>query len=344
MPKIHFAVVGCGHIGKRHADMILRNPDATLAALCDSKGKNTLGLDSYNVPFFNHIDHLLNSGLPIDVVNICTPNGLHTKHALAALHNNRHVLIEKPMGLTAEHCSWVIQKAKEKNKKVFCVMQNRYSPPAAILKKIVSENILGRIYFVQINCFWNRDETYYTGRNWHGRLQNDGGTLFTQFSHFIDLMYWLFGDIKDISAKFFDFNHQHLTEFEDSGNINFNFINGGSGCFHYSTSAYGKNLESSITILAEKGTIKAGGQYMEKIEYCYIKDYTLPALPETNAANDYGLYKGSAANHHFIIENVIQCLHNNAAISTTAEEGRKVVEIIERIYAHRPASLLKHLP
>ncbi|MBC8045688.1 MAG: Gfo/Idh/MocA family oxidoreductase, partial [Fimbriimonadaceae bacterium] len=116
MSKINFAIVGCGHIGKRHAEMILRNADAELIALCDIKNRNELAIDKYNFPFFSSIDTLLNSGLPIDVVNICTPNGLHTKHALAALHNISYLLIEKPMLLNAEHFGWVFKKAKEKDK------------------------------------------------------------------------------------------------------------------------------------------------------------------------------------------------------------------------------------
>jgi len=163
----------------------------------------------------------------------------------------------------------------------------------------------------------------------------DGGTLFTQFSHFIDILYWLFGDIKNIQAKFNDFNHTGLTEFEDSGFVNFNFANGGMGSINYSTAVWDSNLESSITIIGSKGSVKVGGQYMDKVEYCHIKDYTLPKLEPTNPANDYGAYKGSANNHHHIIENVIDTLKNRTTITTNAMEGLKVVDIIERIYALR---------
>jgi UDP-N-acetyl-2-amino-2-deoxyglucuronate dehydrogenase len=185
---------------------------------------------------------------------------------------------------------------------------------------------------VQVNCYWNRDENYYKPGSWHGTKNLDGGTLFTQFSHFIDLMYWLFGDIKNIKANFADFNHAHLTDFEDSGMVTFEFLNGGLGCINYSTSVYQKNLESSMTIIAENGSVKVGGQYMDKIEYCHIKDYTMPELKATNPPNDYGPYKGSAANHHYIIENVIDVLKGRSTITTNALEGLKVVDIIERIY------------
>ena len=193
---------------------------------------------------------------------------------------------------------------------------------------------LGKLFLVQINCYWNRDERYYQPGSWHGTKELDGGTLFTQFSHFIDLMYWLFGDIQNISARFMDFNHQQLTDFEDSGIVTFDFVNGGSGSFNYSTSVYDKNFESSVTIIAENGTIKIGGQYMNEVEYCRVKDYEMPLLPPTNPGNDYGAYKGSAQNHHWVIDNVVNVLKkkNGEKITTNAYEGYKVVDIIERIY------------
>jgi predicted dehydrogenase len=146
-------------------------------------------------------------------------------------------------------------------------------------------------------------------------------------------MYWLFGDIRDIQTRFENFNHAQNTEFaEDSGFVSFHFNGGGIGCLNYSTSVWDKNLESSITIIGEKGSVKVGGQYMDKVEYCNIKDYTMPELPPSNPPNDYGAYKGSAANHHFVIDNVVDTLSGKSIITTNALEGMKVVEIIERIY------------
>lgn len=333
MNKIKFAVVGCGHIGKRHAAMITNNAECEVVALCDTKKKEDLGIDNYQVPFFQSLNELLASEIEFDVLSVASPNGLHEEHALSALKKGHHVVIEKPMSLTKNGCEKIIYEALHQHKQVFCVMQNRYSPPSVWLKNIIRENVLGDIYMVQINCYWNRDERYYTKQNWHGTKDLDGGTLFTQFSHFIDIMFWLFGDITNINAKFNDFNHKHLTDFEDSGFVSFDFVNGGMGCLNYSTSVWNTNLESSITIIAEKGTIKVGGQYMNEVELCNIKDYTMPVLPPSNPPNDYGLYKGSAANHHYIFENVVDVLKGRAPITTNALEGLKVVEIIEKIYA-----------
>jgi UDP-N-acetyl-2-amino-2-deoxyglucuronate dehydrogenase len=334
--KIKFAVVGNGHIGKRHVEMVMRHPESELVALCDTRPKSTLGIENYDVPFFNTISELFQSGINFDVLSIATPNGLHAEHALMGLEHRKHIVIEKPMALTKAECEKIIFKALQVSRQVFCVMQNRYSPPSEWIKKVVDDGLLGKIFLVQINCYWNRDSRYYKAEGWKGKLALDGGTLFTQFSHFIDIMYWLFGDISDIQARFNDFTHKELTDFEDSGIVNFNFVNGGMGCINYSTSVWDKNLESSLTIVAEKGSVKIGGQYMNEVEYCHIEGYEMPALAEANPANDYGPYKGSAANHNYVYENVIDTLMNRTIVTTNALEGLKVVEIIERIYALNP--------
>ena len=333
--KIRFAVVGYGHIGQRHAEMIHRHEEAELVAICDiDKTKSTLIQDK-NIPFFEQIEALFQANLNIDVLCICTPNGWHAPHALLALENSAHVVCEKPMALNRIDCEKIIYKSLQMSRQVFCVMQNRYSPPAVWIKQVMQAGLLGKIHMVQINCYWNRDERYYAPNGqkhaWKGTLNLDGGTLFTQFSHFIDMMYWLFGDIHKIQAQFANFTHPNLP-FEDSGLVQFEFINGGMGSINYSTAIYDKNLESSMTIIGENGSVKIGGQYMNEVEYCHIKNYEMPILPPANPANDYGNYKGSAANHIYVIENVVDSLKGRKPISTNALEGMKVVEIIEKIY------------
>lgn len=336
MKKIKFAVVGCGHIGKRHAEMIRRNEEAELVALIDIKEKTALGDLGGEEPFFSELDDFLSSGIECDVVNIATPNGLHSSQALQVLKSDKHVVVEKPLALSKADAENVIHEALNRHLKVFAVMQNRYSPPSVWLKELISGNVLGNIHFVQLNCFWNRDERYYTPDSWHGSKDLDGGTLFTQFSHFIDIMYWLFGDITNIDGKFYDFTHADLTDFEDSGIVSFDFVNGGAGVLSYSTSVPHKNLESSLTIIADNGSVKVGGQYMDEIIHCDIKDYEMPILAPTNPGNDYGAYKGSAANHNYVIENVVDVINGRNYITTNALEGLKVVDIIERIYSEKP--------
>lgn len=340
--KIKFAVVGQGHIGKRHAEMVRRNPGCELVAVCDLLPKEQLGLDNLEEKYYNSLDDLLKAHPEVEVINVCTPNGLHSEHALKALDHNKHVVVEKPMALSKADCEKIIYSALHHHKTVFCVMQNRYSPPSIWLKEIIDKGVLGEVYMVQLNCYWNRDGRYYKAGGWKGTSDLDGGTLFTQFSHWIDIMYWIFGDITNIQAKFADFNHKDSTAFEDSGFVSFDFVNGGMGCINYSTAVWDKNLESSLTIMGSKGSVKVGGQYMDQIEVCHIKDYEMPTLAETNPANDYGAYKGSANNHHNVIENVVETLNGKNKISTNALEGLKVVDIIERIYALRPASVIKN--
>lgn len=337
--KVKFAVIGCGHIGKRHAEMISRDAEGELVALVDTRSKEECDVDHFGVPFFNSIEELLAKNLDIDVINICTPNGLHADQAILALEHKKHVVVEKPMGLTKDLCEKVIFKSLQQSKQVFCVMQNRYSPPSEWIKDVVEKNILGDIFMVQLNCYWNRDDRYYKKGGWKGTQDLDGGTLFTQFSHFIDIMYWLFGDIDNIQGKFADFTHKNSTDFEDSGFVSFDFINGGMGSINYSTAVANQNLESSMTIVGSKGSVKIGGQYMNEVEVCNISDYEMPELAPSNPANDYGPYKGSAANHHYVIENVIATLKGRTSATTNALEGLKVVEIIERIYKLRNEQL-----
>ena len=333
MKPVKFAVIGCGHIGKRHAEMICRNPKAALVALIDVKEKSSLNINAYNVPFFQSLEDFLQSGIAADVINIATPNGLHAQQALQCLNAQKNIVIEKPIAITKADAEKIIFKALNVHKYVFAVMQNRYSPPSVWIKEMIESGKLGKIFMVQMNCYWNRDERYYKKDAWHGTKKLDGGSLFTQFSHFVDIFYWLFGDIQNIQTKLRCFNHEGLTEFEDSGLVTFDIVNGGIGSINFSTSVWNKNMESSMTIIAENGSIKIGGQYMEQIEYCHVKDYTMPQLPKTNPGNDYGGYQGSAANHAYVIENVIDVIHSNSSITTNALEGLKVVDIIECIYA-----------
>jgi len=335
MNHIKFAIVGYGHIGKRHAEMIRRNSNAELIAICDILPASECGAEQIDEAFFNSYQELLEADLDIDVINICVPNGYHTEYSLMALEKNKHVVVEKPIALSRVDAEKMVFKSLEVSRHVFCVMQNRYSPPSIWLKDIVSNKIIGDILMVQLNCFWNRDERYYKSGNWHGDAKLDGGTLFTQFSHFIDIMYWLFGDITNIQGKFKDFTHSELTDFEDSGFVNFEFVDGGMGTLNYSTAIQDKNFESSITIIGSKGTVKVAGQYMNEVVYCHIKDYEMPELRPSNPPNDYGPYKGSAQNHNYVIQNVVDKLTKEGTITTNVLEGMKVVDIIERIYEVR---------
>ena len=344
MKNIKFVIIGFGHIGRRHATIANEYLGAEVVAVVDVNPESQKHeLFPKNASFFNSIEDFIASKIEADIVNIATPNGFHCPYAIKALEAGYHVVIEKPMGLSKAECESVIFKALQVSKQVFVVKQNRYSPPSKWMKEVVSNKTIGEVLMVQVNCYWNRDDRYYKKGGWKGTLNLDGGTLFTQFSHFIDIMYWVFGDIKNIKATFADFNHANNTEFEDSGVVNFEFINGGLGCINFSTSVWDTNMESSITVVGTKGSFKVGGQYMNEVEYCHIENYTMPELPPTNAPNDYGPFKGSAANHHYVIENVVNTLAGRDTITANALEGLKVVDIIERIYETRDLKKIKQI-
>ncbi|HBZ37305.1 MAG TPA: oxidoreductase [Balneola sp.] len=335
MEKVRFSVIGLGRIGMRHAKISAEYEGSSLISVTDIdsnqlKNKDELGLD---VITYNSINEFIEKdNNASDVVCISTPNGYHTEYSILLLKAGYHVVIEKPMGLSTSECEMVIRTMEETGNRVFVVKQNRYSPPSMWLKEIVNKKIIGDVLMVQTNCYWNRDDRYYSTSNWRGTRELDGGALFTQFSHFVDIMYWVFGDIKTPFALTKNYTHSNLKDFDDSGFAQFEFLNGGIGSLNYSTSCWNQNMESSITVIGTKGSVKVGGQYRNEIEYCHVENYQMPELPETNPPNDYGPFKGSAANHHYVIENVVDTLNGKGEATATAFDGMKVVSIIEKIY------------
>ena len=332
MSKIQFAIVGCGRIAQRHAEHI--NALAQLVAVCDTKRHRAAALGTkYGCAAYESIDDLLAKETSVQVVSICTPNGLHAEHSIKALRAGKHVLCEKPMALRAADCRRMIEEEERSGKKLFVVKQNRFNPPIAALKKAVDEGRLGKILNVQLNCFWNRTDDYYKESDWKGSLDLDGGTLFTQFSHFIDLLIWMVGDIGDVSVLTNNFLHQATIDFEDTGVIAFEFTNGALGTINYTVNSYKKNMEGSITLFGEKGTVKIGGQYLNALEYQCIEGYEITNVAHSAPANDYGFYQGSMSNHDKVYQNVIGVLTSNHAVATSGLEGLKTVEVIERVYA-----------
>lgn len=327
---IKFAIIGCGRIAQRHAKHI--STYGKLVAVCDIVIEKAQQLaNEYKVSSYITIDELLDNEKDVDVVSICTPNGLHAQHSIQSLRAGFHVLCEKPMAINIDDCGEMIKTAERFNKRLFAIKQNRFNPPVSAVKKIIEEGKLGKIFNVQLSCFWNRNEDYYKN-SWKGSKDIDGGTLFTQFSHFIDLLYWLIGDITDVKAYFGNYTHQNLIEFEDTGVVIIKFQSGAIGTINYTVNSFGKNMEGSLTIFGEKGTVKIGGQYLNELEYQNISDYRIDNLPKGNTANNYGNYQGSMSNHDKVYENVVDVLTNNASISTSAFEGLKTVEIIDKIY------------
>jgi predicted dehydrogenase len=236
------------------------------------------------------------------------------------------------MAISVSECKQMMIEADKSGKDLFIVKQNRFNPPVAALKQVIAEGRLGKILSAELNCFWNRNDEYYRQSDWKGRKALDGGTLFTQFSHFIDLLYWLIGDVKSLSAYGKNYIHSGLVEFEDTGAVILRFEGGAIGTINYTVNSYDKNMEGSITVFGEKGTVKIGGQYLNVLEYQSIEGYEIKGLPESRPANDYGFYQGSMSNHERVYENVIDVLTSGGTIAANAYEGMKTVDIIERIY------------
>lgn len=339
---ISFAVVGLGHIGRRHAALIHAQASTHLAAICDLLPVEQLKAPpklTKDIPLFRDLKALLASDLSIDVICICTPNGLHALQAIQCLEAGKHVVVEKPLALNVADCQSIIQAAMLARKQVFGVMQNRYSPASVWLKAQTESGVLGKVLQVHLNCFWNRDHRYYTippdgkPHPWHGDKILDGGVLFTQFAHFIDLLCWCFGNITPLSAHFTNQSHQDIHAFADTGLVHFSIGEDTLGSLNFSTVIWDQNFESTLTVITERGTIKLGGQYMNKVIYCHVKGIDFPELPPSNPANNYGPYTGSAANHHFVIDNVVEVLNDMAEVATPASEGLAVVKAIQEIYA-----------
>ncbi|MBS1490483.1 MAG: Gfo/Idh/MocA family oxidoreductase [Bacteroidetes bacterium] len=332
MKKLTFAVIGCGRIAQRHAEHI--HNKGILVAVCDVvKEKADKLAGQYHAKAYYSPEEMLAAEKDIDVISICSPNGLHAQHAIQSLQAGFHVLCEKPMAISVQDCGRMIQAAEQSNKRLFAIKQNRYNPPVAAVKKAVDEGRLGRIFSIQLSCFWNRNADYY--KEWKGTKKMDGGTLFTQFSHFIDLVYWIVGDVRKAQAYFGNFAHQDTIEFEDTGVVILEFYNGAMGTINYTVNSYQQNMEGSLTIFGEKGTVKIGGQYLNELEYQKIDGYVIENLPEGNRPNNYGTYVGSMSNHDKVYDNLIEVLQHNATITTSSFDGLKTVEIIDKIYSSR---------
>lgn len=332
MNNLKFAIIGCGRIAQRHAKHIKNTDGAELVAVCDiiPERADKLG-EEYAANAYHAVEDLLLDG-NIDIVSICSPNGLHAEHSILSLKAGKHVLCEKPMAISVYDCGEMIKTAEKANKRLFVIKQNRYNPPVNAVKESIEQGRMGKINSVQLSCFWNRNEEYYKN-SWKGTKDLDGGTLYTQFSHFVDLLYYLVGDVKDAKAFGANYCHEGITEFEDTGVVILKFYNGAIGTINYTVNSYGGNMEGSLTLFGDKGTVKIGGQYLNELEYQKIEDYKIENLPEGNTANNYGKYQGSMSNHDHVYKNVVDVLLNDGQITTNMFEGLKTVEIIDKIYS-----------
>lgn len=309
-------VIGYGNIGKRHADIIQNRAILDFVCDIDTSKINISEVDVYE----SYLSAL--SLCSADIIAVCTPNNTHYKIALDCIKHGYDVIIEKPMALSASHAVELSQTAKLLNRKIYVVKQNRYSEPIQWIKSALPE--MGKLLMIDVNCYWNRNKNYYDQSKWRSKKWDSGGVVFTQFSHFIDIIYYLFGYAevqKNISENLL---HPY-TNFSDCGSVLFSAM-GALGAFNYTTCSTNKNLESSITIIAEKATIKIGGQYMNQVVFCEgVEKPTFEAI----SGNQYGLYQGSASNHDQLYQNVINSRLGKERYIVDYEQAPQVVKMCE---------------
>lgn len=334
MSKIKFAIVGCGSIGKRHIAVLDAEPDAEIVAICDTDENKCRELSQLynNIPYFTSYDKMLEE-IKADIINVVTPHALHAPMAIKALDKKFNVLVEKPMALTMKDCHAMNAAAKANGKKLWVVKQNRHNIPVKLAKDAIDKGMLGKIFMIKCDILWNRYQGYYDESPWRGKKQEEGGALFTQASHFIDLLVWWCGDVVEVKA--FMETQNHSIETEDSGSAILKFSSGTMGSLNWTTCVYNKNYEGSITIVGEHGTIKIGGQYLNKIEFWDVRGYPLQeGIEFTDKPNAYGKYQGTSSNHDKVVRTIIETINNNHVGVDAVEgfEGMRCVDAIEKMY------------
>lgn len=265
--KLSIAIIGCGRISNKHIEAINNNKFLELNAVCDID-KNKLNKIDNKISKYTNIDLML-LNQRFDLVSICTPSGVHPEHAIKCIKNKNNVLIEKPLGTNLKEVKKIFEINKKFNNQLFIVKQNRFNPTIQYLKKLISENLLGKIYFIEINVIWSRGKDYYTSAEWRGTKKLDGGTLLNQASHYVDLMFWLFG--KPVLTQSLRTKLKADIETEDTFSANLLLENNIHCSFNATTTAYEKNIEGSILINCEKGSIKISGEALNKVNYINSK-------------------------------------------------------------------------
>ncbi|MGC6533380.1 MAG: Gfo/Idh/MocA family protein [Flavobacteriales bacterium] len=329
--KVKFAVVGCGSIGRRHIAVLDAESEVEIDAICDI---NPEALEEqaklYNLPTFTNFTQML-AQTQAQVISIATPHGLHADMAIEALHAGKDVLVEKPMALTTSDCERMNAAARATGNKLWVVKQNRHNVPVRIAKDAMDRGRLGKILMVKCDILWNRYQGYYDDSPWRGKKAEEGGALFTQASHFIDLLIWWCGDVE--KAQCHAETQNHNIETEDSGVAILNFTSGTIGSLVWTTCVYNKNYEGSVTIIGERGTIKIGGKYLNKIEFWDVEGYPLPeGIEFSDRPNAYGKYQGTSSNHDKVVKALISYFNRESNETVDGSEGMKSIAAIELIY------------
>lgn len=318
--KPSYILVGCGQIAHKHLAEI--NRTGNLIAVCDPEMDKLNSLElSERVTKFTSFSDLIYSKPNADVYVICSPNTYHADQSIAALKLGSHVLCEKPMAIQSGDAKAMMDAAEAHDRQLTIVKQIRYNPALQALKEWLSSGKSGKVFSLVLNGVWNRNEAYYNGSDWRGKKRLDGGILYTQFSHFLDLLIWLFGEAKTVKSAFQNLHHQIISEFEDQGSVIVVFENEALGTLHFSINSFEKNLETSLLVIAENGNIKIGGEYCDILEYALTRN------------NDFAKdSKPRPVKHRAVYDHFLNGIANKIYDRKSLAEAYKSVQLIEQIY------------
>lgn len=327
--KIKIAIVGCGRISKNHFGSIeAHKDDLELVAICDVD-PDILDehVNKYKVPGYRDMEEMLQQE-QLDLVALCTPSGIHSDQTILAAKYKVHVMTEKPMATRWNDGVRMVKACDEASVRLFVVKQNRRNTTLQLLKRAITEKRFGKIHMVHLNVFWTRPQSYYDqGNGWRGTWEFDGGAFMNQASHYVDLLDWLIGPVEKIQAMM---STTRDIEVEDTGVLNIKWRNGALGSMSVTMLTYPHNLEGSITILGEKGTVRVGGVAVNDIQIWQFeeaKDYDADiesANYETTSVYGFG--------HPIYYKNVISVLRGGAEPETDGREGLKSLELLIAAY------------
>jgi len=326
--KVRIAIVGCGRIAKNHFASIKKHQDnLELVALCD-ENKEILEQhqEQHNVPGYQELSSMLKAET-IDIIALCTPSGLHADQTVIAAGFGVNVMTEKPMATRWQDGVRMVKACDNAGVYLFVVKQNRRNSTLQLLKRAVEEKRFGKINMVHLNVFWSRPQEYYDQAKWRGTWEFDGGAFMNQASHYVDLLDWLIGPIDKVHAFM---STMRDIEVEDTGVLNVRWRNGALGSMSVTMLTYPKNMEGSITILGDKGTVRIGGVAVNDIqhwEFADEQDYDQKikeANYETTSVYGFG--------HPLYYKNVIDVLRGKCQPETDGREGLKSLEILIAAY------------
>jgi UDP-N-acetyl-2-amino-2-deoxyglucuronate dehydrogenase len=325
---LRLALVGCGRISRNHLDAIARIDDLELAGVCDIVESRAREAGSAGgVPWYTSYARMLDD-VPCDAVAICTPSGLHPQHGILAAKAGKHVVCEKPMAITLTAADELVQACDDAGVHLFVVKQNRLNPPVQLLKRALDKGRFGRLYMANTTVRWTRPQEYYDQAPWRGTWEFDGGAFMNQASHYVDLLQWLAGPVESVVAKTATLARR--IEAEDSGAAILRFRSGALGVIEVTMLTYPRNLEGSITLLGETGTVKIGGTAVNRVETWQFADYD-----DDDKLIDQANYTPPTVyghGHEGYYRNVVAVLRGEAQADTDGRAGRKSLELILGIY------------